>query len=71
MANYPYDWEIGSAPDAAKEVDLRIQPTSYLLDKDYQILMKDLSLNQILAFTAALNQQPKAEKKSDGSTIEN
>ena len=23
MANYPYDWEIGSAPDAAKEVDLR------------------------------------------------
>lgn len=71
MANYPYDWEIGSAPDAAKEIDLRIQPTSYLLDKDYQILMKNLSLNQILAFTAALNQQPKAEKKSEGSTIEN
>lgn len=63
MADYPYSWEIGSAPNAGEEVDLRIMPNSYLLDNEYKILLKNLDLNQILSFTSALNQQPKTSEK--------
>lgn len=63
MADYPYAWEIGSSEKVGDEVDLRIIPNSYLLDNEYRILLKNLSLDQILSFTSALNQQPKAADK--------
>lgn len=65
MANYPYEWEIGSSTKAAEEVDLRFMPTSYLLDNEYKIVLKNMDLNQILSLTSALNQQPKAQEKSE------
>ena len=56
MEGYPYEWEIGSAPEADKLVDLRILPAAYLLDKDFRILAKRLDLNQLLALIATINQ---------------
>ncbi|WP_295728319.1 DUF5106 domain-containing protein [uncultured Muribaculum sp.] len=56
MSEYPYEWEIGSAPEADKLVDLRLLPTTYLLDKDFRILAKRIDLNQLLALMANINQ---------------
>lgn len=68
MEDYPYDWEIGSAPDVGTLVDVRMLPTAYLLDKDFRILARNLNLNQLLAFTASVNHdqmlQPQGEAAS-------
>ncbi len=55
MEEYPYEWEIGSAPDVDKMVDIRVLPTIYLLDKDFRILAKRLDINQLLGLTATIN----------------
>lgn len=55
MEEYPYEWEIGSAPDVDKLVDIRVLPTIYLLDKDFKILAKRLDINQLLGLTATIN----------------
>lgn len=55
MESYPYEWEIGSAPNVGDLVDTRVLPTVYLLDKDFHILAKNLELNQLLGLMATIN----------------
>jgi hypothetical protein len=56
MESYPYDWEIGSAPEVGKVIDVRESPTTYLLDSNRRIVAKHININQLLGVTATINQ---------------
>ncbi len=55
MEGYPYEWEIGSAPNVGDLVDIRVLPTTYLLDKDFHIIAKRLDINQLIGLMATIN----------------
>jgi hypothetical protein len=56
MESYPYDWEIGNAPEVGKVIDVRESPTIYLLDSQRRIVAKHININQLLGVTATINQ---------------
>ncbi|WP_290100012.1 DUF5106 domain-containing protein [uncultured Muribaculum sp.] len=58
MENYPYSWEIGYSPKAADMVDLRVLPTVYVLDENNKIIDRNLTVDQLLALSAAIYSTP-------------
>lgn len=67
MASYPYEWEIGSAPEVSELVDLRVMPNTYLLDNEFKILARQVDLNQLLALMATINHAQSMQQKSTSS----
>lgn len=59
MADQPYQWEIGTSPDVDKLVDTRLLPGNYVLDQDNKIVMRNLTIDQLLNLSASLYRQDK------------
>lgn len=63
VADYPYEWEVGSAPDAAKYIDLRNMPNIYLLDNEHKVVLRNMSVDQLLRICENLNLQQNTTTK--------
>ena len=46
-ADYAKTWTVGNYQDARDEIDIRRVPGVYVLDKDYKVLSKNLSIDQV------------------------
>lgn len=68
MESYPYSWEIGSAPDAPDNVDLRVLPRVYVLDKNNRIIARDLDINQLLSLSTAIYNTPSESSEAESET---
>lgn len=54
MESLPFQWEVGSSENISDLVDTRRLPYNYILDADNKILMRNLTVDQILNLTASL-----------------
>lgn len=54
MEEFPYEWEVGWAPNAPSVIDLRTLPTFYLLDGENKIMGRDMSIDAVLQIMSAI-----------------
>ncbi len=54
MESFPYEWEVGWAPNAPSVIDLRVLPTFYLLDGENKIMGRDMSIDAVLQIMSAI-----------------
>lgn len=45
---FPEGWTVGAAPDAPSEYDIRHTPTFYMIDRDHNIVAKDIPVDRLV-----------------------